>query len=95
MIGGDNGRKPPKPDIRSLVLEVHVGALEEDGGITNIHVVDHNTKQTFVKIAISSETVAYVNRSGGPLDANRFRYLRDLLSLCFTAVIDSMTDSLS
>lgn len=94
MIEGGNGRKPPKSDIRSLVLEVHVGPPEE-GGITNIHVVDHNTKQIFVKIAISSETITYVNPSGGPLDADRFRDLRELLSLCFTAVIDSMTDSIS
>lgn len=93
-MGGGNGRKPPKSDIRNLVLEVHVGSPEDDS-FTNIHVVDHDTKQVFVMLSIPPDTVAHVNPSGGPLDADKFRDLRDLLSLCFTAVIDSMTDSLS
>jgi|GEM_PF-3954829 len=89
MARGGNGNKPPR-----ISLEVHVGQVDVDDH-TEIHVIDHDTKKVFVRIAIPSETVAYVNPSGGPLKADRFRSLRDLLSLCFTAVIDSMTDSIS
>jgi len=88
MARGGNGNKAP-----GISLEVHVGQVDVDNH-TEIHVIDHETKKVFVRIAIPSETVAYVNPSGGPLSADRFQSLRDLLSLCFTAVIDSMTESL-